>query len=186
MLDAGAPVSGVTVKRVLTTRREDCGLEGDVALTDDHGAFWLERRYELRPVVPLFHGRSNLQQPAAADAGLEAERPTRSRAFRPARLSAKTLGTNEALGTWILPLLVAACTQAPRSPTLSDSAVGFFGVATLKEDGTICLQIRSEDPGRPVAESWSCYGSDHSMYATIRQHVGPMQVGEEKVFGPFE
>lgn len=89
------------------------------------------------------------------------------------------------LGPWVLPLIVAACAQT-RSPAVNDSAGSFFGVATFREDGTICLQMRSEEPGRPVAESYSCYASDHSMYATIRQHVGPMRVGEEKVFGPFE
>jgi len=90
------------------------------------------------------------------------------------------------LRTWVLALVVVACAQTPPSPPVIDSPARFFGVATLKEDGTICLQMRSEEPGRPVAESYSCYRSDHSMYATIRQHVGPMRIGEEKVFGPFQ
>lgn len=47
-------MSGLTVKRVLTTRREDCVLDGDLAVTDGKGSFEFERRYEFRAVVPLY------------------------------------------------------------------------------------------------------------------------------------
>jgi hypothetical protein len=47
-------VSGLTVKRVLASRREDCVLDGDVTVTDAQGFFDFDRRYEFRAVVPLY------------------------------------------------------------------------------------------------------------------------------------
>lgn len=61
----------------------------------------------------------------------------------------------------------------------------FFGVATAKANGDICLQLRSAEPGQPVAESYQCYGPRHPDYAMIRTHVGPIKPGEEKVIRPF-
>jgi hypothetical protein len=54
VLDDGQPVGGLTVKRVLGYRAEDCVLEGDVVVTDDNGSFTFERRYEFAAVVPLY------------------------------------------------------------------------------------------------------------------------------------
>jgi len=47
-------VSGLTVKRVLTTRNEGCVLEGDVTVTDAEGFFDFDRRDEFRAIVPLY------------------------------------------------------------------------------------------------------------------------------------
>lgn len=54
VLDGGASVGGLTVKRVLTMHREDCVLDGDIAFTDAQGSFKFARRYEFRAVVPLY------------------------------------------------------------------------------------------------------------------------------------
>ena len=69
---------------------------------------------------------------------------------------------------------------------LADSGYRFFGCATLREDGEICLQLRSEEVGRPVAEGYFRYKPDDPEYARIREHIGPIAVGEEKVITPFE
>ena len=79
-------------------------------------------------------------------------------------------------------VLLAGCAhsqQPAHSPV-------FFGVATLSADGNICLQIRSEEPGLPVAESYQCFTPDDPEYADIRKHVGPLAVGEEKRIAPFK
>lgn len=79
---------------------------------------------------------------------------------------------------WIASMLAASAAIATENP-------GFFGVATVKPNGEICLQLRSAEPGRPVAESYQCYGPRHPDFAMIREHVGPIRPGEEKVIRPF-
>ena len=85
----------------------------------------------------------------------------------------------------ILVFAVSACAATPLPKTQSDSNSSFFGVATLKADGELCLHMRTEEPGAPVAESILCYKASDPKYAEIRKHVGPISVGEQKVFGPF-
>ena len=62
----------------------------------------------------------------------------------------------------------------------------FFGVATIDPAGTLCLQMRTEEPGRPVAEGYFCYPKSDPEYRKIKDHVGPIQVGESKVIKPFD
>ena len=81
-------------------------------------------------------------------------------------------------------ILLAGCAHTPRLST--NNAPGFFGVATLKSDGQICLHLRSEEPELPAAESYQCYKPDDPQYAIIRKHVGPLAVGEEKIIAPFK
>ena len=80
--------------------------------------------------------------------------------------------------------LIAGCAHAPNHG--SDNSAGFFGVANLKADGEICLHLRSEEPGLPVAEAYRCYKPSDPQYAMIREHVGSIAVGQEKVIAPFK
>jgi hypothetical protein len=79
---------------------------------------------------------------------------------------------------WMATLLAA-------STALAAEDGRFFGVATAKPNGEICLRLRSAEPGRPVAESYPCYGPQHPDFAMIRKHVGPIKPGEEKVIRLF-
>ena len=79
-------------------------------------------------------------------------------------------------------ILLAGCAHSQQP----DDSLGFFGVATLNADGNICLQLRSEEPGLPVAESYQCFKPDDPEYASIRNYVGPLTVGEEKRIAPFK
>ena len=87
---------------------------------------------------------------------------------------------------YLMALAIAGCSRSGSPTEVHDPQFKFFGVASLKEDKTICLHMRSEEPPHPVAETYSCYGPDHPDYAMIMKHVGPVTVGKEKVFGPFE
>ena len=78
--------------------------------------------------------------------------------------------------------LLAGCAHSQQT----EDSPGFFGVATLSADGNICLQMRSEEPELPVAESYQCFRPDDPEYADIRKHVGPLAVGEEKRIAPFK
>ena len=68
----------------------------------------------------------------------------------------------------------------------STGRYAFFGVATLDSAGTLCLQMRTEEPGQPVAEGYFCYQKADPEYQKIRDHVGPIKVGEPKVIKPFD
>ena len=78
--------------------------------------------------------------------------------------------------------LLAGCAHSQQP----EDSPGFFGVATLSADGNICLQMRSEEPELPVAESYQCFRPDDPEYADIRKHVGTLAVGEEKRIAPFK
>ena len=69
----------------------------------------------------------------------------------------------------------------------ADQGAGFkfTGVASLKADGQLCLQLYSEGPGQPIAESYHCYKPPDAEYACIRKHVGKISVGEEKSIAPL-
>jgi hypothetical protein len=62
----------------------------------------------------------------------------------------------------------------------------FLGIATLSENDEICLQIRTQEPDKPVAEGYFCYTTDNPKYSKILAHIGPIQAGESKEFGPFD
>lgn len=68
----------------------------------------------------------------------------------------------------------------------STGGYAFFGVATIDPAGTLCLQLRTEEPDRPVAEGYFCYQKLDPEYQKIKDHVGPIQVGEQKVIEPFD
>ncbi|HEV3455263.1 MAG TPA: hypothetical protein VHG32_01825 [Thermoanaerobaculia bacterium] len=73
----------------------------------------------------------------------------------------------------------------PKGPDKATEGT-FFGTATLQASGEICLRLRTEEPGKPVAEGYRCYSPTDASYPAIRRHVEPIKVGEEKVIAPFE
>ena len=77
----------------------------------------------------------------------------------------------------IFPLMVTTAGSTTES--------SFYGVATLDKTGTLCLQLRTEEPGKPVAEGYFCYKPSDPDYSTIRDHIGPIKTGEQKVIKPF-
>jgi len=61
----------------------------------------------------------------------------------------------------------------------------FHGIAIIDEEGTICLKLRSKNGGEQIAHGFTCYDVEHASYEEIAEHVGPIQVGEEKEIGPL-
>jgi len=87
-------------------------------------------------------------------------------------------------------LLVAAvsmsgCAAEPRDGAAGAEAASFTGIATLKASGDLCIQLRSQDAGAPVAEGYFCYPPSDPQYKSIRAHVGEIRPGEEKAIAPF-
>ncbi|MEP0356343.1 hypothetical protein [Paraglaciecola sp.] len=87
------------------------------------------------------------------------------------------------VATILFSILVFACSSQHKA---EKKDFEFFGIATLKESQEICLQIRTQEPDKPVAEGYFCYKTDHPKYSKIRGHVGTIQIGESKEFGPFD
>jgi hypothetical protein len=86
-----------------------------------------------------------------------------------------------------VPLLFSILVFACSSPHKAENdGFEFFGIATLKENEEICLQIRTQESNKPVAEGYFCYTADNPKYSKIREHIGTIQVGESKEFGPFD
>lgn len=60
-----------------------------------------------------------------------------------------------------------------------------IGTASMKEDGTIVLQLRSSEDGK-VAEGYFEYPPGHPQYDAILEHVGGLKPGEEKPVPPWD
>jgi hypothetical protein len=58
------------------------------------------------------------------------------------------------------------------------------GVATMQEDGTLRLQLRSEGP-RGIAEALKVVKPDDPQYAYYVRHLGNIRPGESKGIPPF-
>ena len=60
-----------------------------------------------------------------------------------------------------------------------------IGSATMKEDGTIVLQLRAEGPNGITGDALLTYPPDHADYRKILDHVGGLEPGQEKPVPPF-
>ncbi len=67
----------------------------------------------------------------------------------------------------------------------AESEPYFYGTATINETGTICLKMLSQEPGQPVAHGYVCYDKSNPNYSKIKEHIGPIKVGETKTIEPF-
>jgi hypothetical protein len=61
-----------------------------------------------------------------------------------------------------------------------------IGSARMEKDGTIVLQLRAESPGRIVGDALFRYPLNHPEYNNILQHLGGLEVGQEKAVPPWE
>ena len=61
---------------------------------------------------------------------------------------------------------------------------GSIGVATMREDGTIVLQLRAEGPG-VVGDGTLEYPQSHEQYRYVLDHLGGLRPGEQKPVPPF-
>lgn len=60
-----------------------------------------------------------------------------------------------------------------------------IGVATMKPDGTIVLQLRAEGPNGEEGDALLIYKPDDARYESIRAHVGPIEPGQSRPVRPF-
>lgn len=61
-----------------------------------------------------------------------------------------------------------------------------IGTCTMKEDGTLVLNLRAEDSASgTVGHSQITYERNHPQYLEILEHIGPIQVGETRAVAPW-
>ena len=61
-----------------------------------------------------------------------------------------------------------------------------IGVAIMKRDGTIILNLRAESPIGIQGDAIFEYKPDHPKYKMIIEHIGGIRPGEEKTVPPFD
>jgi hypothetical protein len=60
-----------------------------------------------------------------------------------------------------------------------------IGVATMKEDGTIVLDLRAEGAGGVLGDARMTYPPGHAQYADVLRHLGGLKRGESKPVPPW-
>jgi hypothetical protein len=60
-----------------------------------------------------------------------------------------------------------------------------IGGATMKEDGTIVLDLRAEGPGI-IGDAQFVYPPGHAEYQNVLAHLGGLKPGEHKVVPPWD
>ncbi len=78
----------------------------------------------------------------------------------------------------------AAFAQFKKDAPLPCDAVDSIGTATMTDDGTITLRLRSLWPN-PVAEGVLTYAPDDPQYEDMKRHVGGLEKGQSKPLPPF-
>lgn len=59
-----------------------------------------------------------------------------------------------------------------------------IGVATLRDDGTIVLDLYARGPG-PSGTARAVYPPGHPQYDAVLAHVGGLRAGEQKLVPPW-
>jgi len=60
-----------------------------------------------------------------------------------------------------------------------------IGVASMRSDGTIDLQLRAEGPNGEVGDGFFTYKVGEPKYQQIIEHVGGLKPGESKPMPPW-
>lgn len=75
----------------------------------------------------------------------------------------------------------AAPHPAPSEATAGDS----IGEATMREDGTLVLQLRAEGPAGLIGDGQVTYAPDHPDYQEVIDHLGGIRPGQKKPVPPW-
>jgi hypothetical protein len=75
-------------------------------------------------------------------------------------------------------------TEGTSMTETSDDAAP-IGVATMKPDGTILLQLRAEGPGGIRGDALRVYPPTHPRYEKVLKHLGGLAPGESKPVPPW-
>jgi hypothetical protein len=79
------------------------------------------------------------------------------------------------------PATAAASEAEPEKAAVVES----IGSATMKEDGTLVLQLRAEGEGGMIGDAYITYAPDDERYADTLEHLGGLAPGESKPVPPW-
>lgn len=88
------------------------------------------------------------------------------------------------LAAALLLALVTGAAGTEPGTTVPCEKVESIGVATMTEDGTITLRLRSLPPG-PIAEGTMSYRPGDPQYEEVKRHLGGIKPGETKPVRPW-
>lgn len=91
-----------------------------------------------------------------------------------------------AAGSALCLLSATIAPAVPVEPSRQGAASNSIGIATRKPDGTITLQLRSQDADTMIAEGQFDYPPDHPQYRLIARHVGAIPENGAVAVRPFE
>lgn len=66
-----------------------------------------------------------------------------------------------------------------------EESVATIGTATMKEDGTILLQLRAETEDGGIGDSLIIYPASHPNYQSIIDHLPDLKAGKSVLVPPF-
>lgn len=73
----------------------------------------------------------------------------------------------------------------PGEPSSTEQPPSSIGVATMKRDGTIVMNLRAEGPDGTIGEAVVQYAPSDKEYAGVLQHLGGLRPGEHKMVPPW-
>lgn len=97
------------------------------------------------------------------------------------------MNTQRKSAVLVLPLaaVLIAAAPAPEAPAPRCEDVTSIGTATMAEDGTITLRLRSLPPG-PIGEGVFRYTPNDANYRDVLAHIeGGIKAGETKPIRPW-
>jgi hypothetical protein len=87
-------------------------------------------------------------------------------------------------GAYLTVFLTLRCVAlAKDKPT--GKKLASIGVAEMKADHSIILQLRSEGPKGELIEGYFVYPTEHPDYAKVLAHVGPLVPGQSVFVRPW-
>lgn len=69
--------------------------------------------------------------------------------------------------------------------SLALTAAESIGVATMKPDGTLVLELRAEGEGGAVGDAMLVFPPTHPRYQEMLAHLGAIKPGQSKPVPPF-
>lgn len=84
-------------------------------------------------------------------------------------------------------LLLAACMagcESSHAPEQRDTPAS-IGQASMRDDGTIVLQLRAENEDGTIGDALLIYPTTHPRYQAIRAHLPDLRPGKPTAVPPF-
>ena len=89
------------------------------------------------------------------------------------------------VGTLASPIAASATLYTTAQDVEEEKPKDSIGVATMNDDGTIVLRLRTKSPHGGVGEGTLVYPPTHPQYQNILSHIGPIRKGQTVPVKPW-